>query len=120
MAKKITIGDWTSDDSLPKMKYYVNERLNMTALAQDISEKLPVKTFKDRVEFDEVVGKILSQVWPRLDKYFSPLVIKPFIRDVHKAVFKHAKIELAGEKKVNEKVDDSRSDTKRFFKTDRT
>lgn len=115
MAKTLTIGNWTLDVNLPKMRYYVDERLNMTALAQDISEKLPVKTFKDRVEFDEVVGKILSQVWPKLDGYFSPLVIKSLTRDIHKAVFKYAKIELVGEKKANEKVDDNRSDTKKFF-----
>lgn len=116
---KITLGEWKLDPNLPEVKYKADGRLNLTALATDIAEKLPVKTFRDRVEFDDVVAQIFSQVWPRWEDYFSPLVRKPLDRDVHTTVFSYAKVELADEKK-GEKKNDSRSDTKRFFKADGT
>lgn len=89
---------WKRDSNLPDVKYNVDGRLHLTDLARDITEKLPVTKFKDRVEFEDVAGKIFSQVWPKWEEYFGPFVRKPFGRDVLRSVFRHAKIELGDAK----------------------
>ncbi len=119
-AEKTTLGKWEIDPNLPEVKYRATGRLNLSALARDIAEKLPVKTFRDRVEFDDVFGRAFSEAWPKWEDYFSPFVREPFEKDVKRAVFEYAKIELKDEKEKSktDKKDDNRSDTKRFFKTD--
>jgi hypothetical protein len=87
---------WKPDPDLPKVKYRVEERLNLTSLVQDITEKLPVNRFRDRVEFDDVVIRILEQVWPKWEDYFSPLVRNPFRKIVLRTVFESAGIEMNG------------------------
>lgn len=96
---KPTLGKWKLDSNLPQVKYRVAGRLDLSAVARDIAEKLPVKKFRDRVEFDDIVARIFVQVWPKWEDYFSPLVREAFGKNVHKAVFEYAKIELANEKK---------------------
>jgi len=95
-----TLNNWELNPNLPEVKYKVEGRLNLSALSQDIAKKLPVKKFRDRVEFDDVVGRAFAEVWPRWEDYFSPLVRKQFFRDVIRAVFDCSKIELADTKKA--------------------
>ncbi len=107
-------GAWTLDPDLPKVKFYTADgRLRFTFLVREIIEKLPVKKFRDRVEFEKVIDQIFLQVWPKWDKYFAPQIGKIFAANVRRTVFKDAGIELADEKK-----NDNRFDTKQPDKTD--
>ncbi len=103
---KSTSNKWEPNPNLPEVKYKIDGRIHLTTLARDIAEKLPVKRFRDLVEFEDVVNRAFSQVWPQWEEYFGPLVRQPFERDVYKAVFNYAKIEL-GDKK-----NDNRSNTR--------
>lgn len=107
-------GAWTPDPDLPKVEFYTADgRLSLSLLVGEIIKKLPVKKFRDRVEFEKVIDQIFFQVWPNWDKYFAPQIGKVFAANVRRTVFKDAGIELADEKK-----NDNRSNTKQPDKTD--
>ena len=95
VVKVETLNNWELNPNLPEVKYRVKGRINLLVLSQDIAKKLPVKKFRDRVEFEDVVGRAFAEVWPGWEDYFSPFVRNPFFRDVIRAVFNYAKIELA-------------------------
>lgn len=109
---KPTMGKWSLDPDLPEHKYKTKDgRFNLTALAKDVTDKLPVRRFSDRVAFMEVAKKAFRATWPDWDKYFSPLVRDQFERSVMRAVAKYAEITLSSEQ------DDNRSDSNSTGKT---
>lgn len=99
--EKPAMGSWKLDSSLPQTEFQFDGRINLTELARAVSERLPVKSFSDRVQYNDIVDKAFSQAWPQWEEYFSPLVRESFQRDVRRAVFRYANIEIKSEKNDN-------------------
>ena len=87
---------WERDPALPSIKYVnENEQTNISMMVKDIIENLPVTHFRDYVEFEDVVHKVLENLWPRYTEYFQPITLPPFLRHIRNRVRENAEITFA-------------------------
>ncbi len=87
---------WERDPALPSIQY-VNEsgQTNISMMVKDIIENLPVTYFRDYVEFEDVVHKVLESIWPRYTEYFQPTTLPLFLRHIRNRVRENVEITLA-------------------------
>ena len=85
--------EWVRDPALPAVKYQsANGQINVTLLVNHIVSRLPTTNFRDYVEYDDVVGKLMEEVWPKWMKYFPSIMLFEVSRVVRNTLRKETEI----------------------------
>lgn len=72
--------------------YLVNDQVAISYLVRDVISRLPVVQFRDYVEYQSVIRKLINRLWPGWTSQIKNS--ESILRCVTKIVFKEASIKI--------------------------